>query len=607
MGELPGLGGGPPGPIGSLVDTFCGISAYENGPVPGNVHHWGAFGPEFQCTEFAYRFTCQYFDMCDLPVQYGDAKTWYTNLSSPLLKQLTRYDNGGTEPPRPGDIIVWDGYWGHVAIVKSVSDTEVSVIEQNMYDGSHIYPIDTNGGTYTMPSVFGWMRAPGGPVQCEGGDGEGCGCEGSFDVANVNGNELFVSGSIECDATIEKFSVVVHETTVYSGFPEQGAISFAETIQLAPYELGVGSAAVGLWVRPQGHDACLVDDTDVVLEGDGVCVDNGATQCVGNDVYIVDSCGDPVALDEACGDTTCVNLSPTSASCMETPTGCDGVGIDPGEECDGIHLGGATCQSEGFDSGTIACSPVCTLDTSACCNDQAYSQCQGGNVHWFDSCDGLGAIKETCGGGETCVNTSPTTAICSEDCGNGQVDFGEDCDGGVGGVSCEDLGYDGGVLDCTNSCTYDESSCESCNASAYWSPSSKSQTDSTGLQNDDIIDVPIRIDIEEDGQGLRFRVCKEGDTFMNDVKVSVLDAGGGGASKLVPTLSTTNNSCSPWTSMSNDDGYSEGEVFNGAWNMVSPHEVANHWPLTGQCVVEGNPWGTCWSGSGLTLTRTCKE
>jgi len=43
----------------------------------------------------------------------------------------------------------------------------------------------------------------------------------------------------------------------------------------------------------------------------------------------------------------------------------DGV-IDEGEACDGTELGDATCISEGFADGTIACASDCTLDVSAC-------------------------------------------------------------------------------------------------------------------------------------------------------------------------------------------------------------------------------------------------
>ena len=46
-------------------------------------------------------------------------------------------------------------------------------------------------------------------------------------------------------------------------------------------------------------------------------------------------------------------------------------------------------------------------------------------------------------------------------CGNGVVDLGEQCDGTeLGGITCMDLGYNGGELACDPvTCTYDASGC----------------------------------------------------------------------------------------------------------------------------------------------------
>jgi hypothetical protein len=40
--------------------------------------------------------------------------------------------------------------------------------------------------------------------------------------------------------------------------------------------------------------------------------------------------------------------------------------VDTGEECDGADLGPATCVTEGFAGGALACSDTCTLDTAGC-------------------------------------------------------------------------------------------------------------------------------------------------------------------------------------------------------------------------------------------------
>lgn len=40
--------------------------------------------------------------------------------------------------------------------------------------------------------------------------------------------------------------------------------------------------------------------------------------------------------------------------------------IETGESCDGSNLGGATCVTQGFDSGALTCNANCTFNTSSC-------------------------------------------------------------------------------------------------------------------------------------------------------------------------------------------------------------------------------------------------
>jgi uncharacterized protein DUF1566 len=94
--------------------------------------------------------------------------------------------------------------------------------------------------------------------------------------------------------------------------------------------------------------------------------------------------------------------------------------IDPGESCEPTDLGGASCTSLGFTSGTLACRPGCTFDTSGCAS-------------------------------------SPPPGTC----GNGTIEIPERCDGAdLGGATCTSLGYAlGGTLACTDWCAYDTSRC----------------------------------------------------------------------------------------------------------------------------------------------------
>jgi hypothetical protein len=157
--------------------------------------------------------------------------------------------------------------------------------------------------------------------------------------------------------------------------------------------------------------------------------------------------------------------SPGACTCVAT---CGTVaGIQPGEDCDGADLGGATCLSLGFVGGTLACSADCLFDTSNC----APARCGDGIVGAGETCDPggiLGALPSfggaTCaslgfpaGGSLTCATdcsaiitvphcsisvTQPCTgsgdcpgescvAGCAA-CGNGFLDPGEECDEGAG-------------------------------------------------------------------------------------------------------------------------------------------------------------------------------
>lgn len=78
-----------------------------------------------------------------------------------------------------------------------------------------------------------------------------------------------------------------------------------------------------------------------------------------------------------------------------------------GEQCDGVDLGGATCVSRGFLSGTLACSIACEYTTAACVSGPS------------------------CGDGS--CNNSETCSSCSTDCGACPPSGGGGGGGGGGG------------------------------------------------------------------------------------------------------------------------------------------------------------------------------
>lgn len=149
----------------------------------------------------------------------------------------------------------------------------------------------------------------------------------------------------------------------------------------------------------------------------------------------------------------------------------DGV-IDTGESCDGTALGGRTCADEGFESGTLRCASDCTFDTSTC-EEEPGPMCGDGAVNGTEECDGTELGGATCesegfdGGTIACSGTCELDTSACFSCGDGIVNGTEECDGtDLGGATCESRGFTGGTLACDASCTFDETACTSTPAPA---------------------------------------------------------------------------------------------------------------------------------------------
>ncbi len=137
---------------------------------------------------------------------------------------------------------------------------------------------------------------------------------------------------------------------------------------------------------------------------------------------------------------------------------CGNGAIDTGEACDGTLLGGATCLAEGFDGGALSCTASCRLDTSQCTT--MTEECGDGVVNGTDACDGGDLAGETCetqgfdGGTLACFgtctfNTSGCTTDVNSICGDGTVEGVEECDDNN---------------DATEVCDYGQTSCTVCAA-----------------------------------------------------------------------------------------------------------------------------------------------
>ena len=154
-------------------------------------------------------------------------------------------------------------------------------------------------------------------------------------------------------------------------------------------------------------------------------------------------------------------------NCRYEKTGCQAslcgnLILNEGEQCDGGNLGGATCASRGYFGGALACHGNCTFNESGCTN------CGNDTLNSGEECDGSNLGGKTCvtegyDGGEVSCSASCTIndSLCyNSTCGNGVLDTGEECDGSnLNGASCGTLGYSGGTLACNANCTFNETNC----------------------------------------------------------------------------------------------------------------------------------------------------
>ena len=160
-----------------------------------------------------------------------------------------------------------------------------------------------------------------------------------------------------------------------------------------------------------------------------------------------------------------------TSNCTSPAVCGDGV-IEGNEACDGDNLGGETCESQGFEGGTLLCATDCSgFDTSGCTGVEA--ECGNDIIEGDEACDGSDLAGETCesmgydGGTLLCMADCSGfyTGDCTSlpQCGNNTVEEGEVCDGtDLGGQTCVGLGFDGGDLSCRADCSgFDTSKCTS--------------------------------------------------------------------------------------------------------------------------------------------------
>jgi hypothetical protein len=146
--------------------------------------------------------------------------------------------------------------------------------------------------------------------------------------------------------------------------------------------------------------------------------------------------------------------------CNGSDDNCNGA-CDEGSMC--CARSTRDCTALGFASGTATCRGDCSgYDTSGCNN------CGNGRVDAGEQCDGAALGGATCTSLGFGVGTLRCRSNCTYDttpcpnCGNGRVDTGEQCDGAaLGGATCTSLGmgFTGGTLACGAACAFNTAGC----------------------------------------------------------------------------------------------------------------------------------------------------
>ncbi len=384
------------------------------------------------------------------------------------------------------------------------------------------------------------------------------GCVGEITDASTTGMSVDVTGYVQSDHDVHKWSLVVDEDTVESETPDSSYATVSAELDLSG-DFDPGSHTLALWCEDGTGYADLVDYVTISLSEEQSCDTHAAYQCSGGDVYWYDSCGTQEDIKLECAsDEACVETSDTTAECSAE---CGDGDVDSGEECDGSDLDGETCETLGYDDGELGCND-CSFDESACCTDESSYQCSSGDVYWYDSCGDRGSVHTTCESDETCVDLSSTTAECQ------------------------------------------------CGESDYWSPDSLTDSDEGAAADGSTYGTgngtTLTVEMRDDGTGdVEFQVCKSSGSFSGSDIWVVFDEEELGAGVIFEAAVGTSSasSCTNWESI-DTSSWSEGEDFGGDMHIESPSSSEATWGSG--CSDDGDTTGDCWFfGSLDAMERTC--
>jgi len=209
------------------------------------------------------------------------------------------------------------------------------------------------------------------------------------------------------------------------------------------------------------------------------------------------------------------------------------------------------------------------------CYDETeyYAGVQIDNLEFWDGIPS-GGQTSFCGDGS--CNGGETPSSCPQDCGtpavclNGVQEVGEDCDlSDLNGQSCVSLGFDGGTLACTSSCSFDTSGCYSgCTSDPECDDGNECTSDVCSNFVCSHNDVPYGTSCSSDGVACTNDVCSSGVCGVPDDGLCTPDQGctgvycsGGGC---VSTGCPTPDSIELWLEMEGNflDSSDNNNVFS---------------------------------------------
>jgi len=190
----------------------------------------------------------------------------------------------------------------------------------------------------------------------------------------------------------------------------------------------------------------------------GTCAEQGGSQsktcnngileageaCDGNQIADAELTCESLKGKGATGSLKCNDQCQVDASECVAPTNCGNGQIDDGEQCDGDNFGDATCQSlvENSTGGTLACVNCTAIDTAGCELPSAEPECGNNQVEDGEECDGTSFKPDAsvdCGDGMaldalkckadcSAIDVEASCKAIPDGCRNGQQDAGEECD-----------------------------------------------------------------------------------------------------------------------------------------------------------------------------------